>query len=339
MGTLGANFQFELRYHVKRPTFWLVALVFGAFGFADMVSNGSHGNAFFFVNSPSQVFQTTIWYSLFSVLAATAFVAETFVRDSRCGIEDLFLATPISKFNYLGVRFLAAITVTVLAFSCYLPGMMIASIMPGLNPYAIGPFRMDGFVASYISITLPNLFFVCVFSFVVTSAFRNMIAGYVGAIVLVMFYIAAMLMVGVEQIDYNLLDIWTLLDPYGYFALEPSTLSWTVHQHNHQMPPLGDTFILNRVFWVTLSCIAWFIAYKRFDMRPNRLMSKQGSFSAVKTRHNNSEIKYPQQQLIVYVRLHLFQPNYPLQIYPGVSCPGWLYLNCTLFFAVAPFSC
>jgi len=261
--------RFELRHQLRRPTFWLVALLFGAFGFADLVSNAGRGNAFFYVNSPSQVFQTTVWYTLFAVLAATAFVAEAFVRDARCGIEPLVLATPVRRFDYLGLRFAAAFGITLLAFSCYLPGMLLGSLMPGLNPYALGPIRLDALALSYLGITVPNLLLVSVFAFVLASRWRSLIVAYVGAIVLVMLYIGAMLMVGVEQTDDSLLLWWSRFDPYGYFALESATLSWTVHQHNTQMPALDGVFLFNRLFWLVMAALAWWVAYRSFDMRPD----------------------------------------------------------------------
>ncbi|MEL7054348.1 MAG: ABC transporter permease, partial [Cyanobacteria bacterium J06588_5] len=78
---------FELRYHLRRPTFWLIAGLFFTIGLVDIVSKAEQGNAFFFVNSPSQIFQTTLWYSIFGILAAAAFVAETFVRDANTRME------------------------------------------------------------------------------------------------------------------------------------------------------------------------------------------------------------------------------------------------------------
>ena len=92
-----AVLNFELNYHLRRPTFWLVGGLFFTIALTDVVSNASVGNAFFYINSPSQIFQTTIWYTIFGILAASAFVAETFVRDSNYRMESLILTTPIKK--------------------------------------------------------------------------------------------------------------------------------------------------------------------------------------------------------------------------------------------------
>ena len=88
--------NFEFLYHLRRPTFWLVIALFFTIAITDVVSNASGGNAFFYINSPSQIYQTTIWYTIFGILAASAFVAETFVRDSNYRMESLILTTPIN---------------------------------------------------------------------------------------------------------------------------------------------------------------------------------------------------------------------------------------------------
>ncbi len=261
-------FRFELGYHLRRPGFWVVALLFATLGAVDMVSNGSRGNAFFYVNSPSQVLQQTIWYTLFSVLAATAFVAEAFVRDRRCGMEPLVMATPVQRRDMVGMRFAGALAAAVLAFSGYLPGMLLGSLAPGLSPFAIGPLRLDGFALGWLLFALPNLVFVCVFAFVLASRSRSIVAAYAGAVLLVMLYVSAMLMVGVEAIDHEQLRLWSLFDPYGYFALQAVTLQWTVHQHNTQLPPLDGIVAANRALWLLVSLGVWLLAYARFDMRP-----------------------------------------------------------------------
>ncbi len=263
-----AILRFEIGYHLRRPAFWLIALVYGGFGFADMYSNASAGNAFFYVNSPSQIFHTTVWYTLFSVLAATALVGETFVRDARVGMEQLVLATPVRKLDYLGVRFLGALACTVLAFSLYLPGMLIGAAMPGLNPHAVGPLRIDAYALSYVLVALPNLFVLSVLAFMLTALTRSIVTAYVGAIVLLMIYISAMLLVGVESVDDAQLAFWSLFDLYGHFAVQSLMLSWTVHQHNTAMPAVDGVLLANRLLWCGLAIAAWWWAYRRFDMRP-----------------------------------------------------------------------
>jgi hypothetical protein len=267
--------NFEIRYHLRRPTFWLITALFFTIALTDIVSKASEGYAFFFINSPSQIFQTTIWYTIFGILAASAFVAETFVRDTNYRMESLIIATPITKKDYLGTRFLAAFAVTVLAFSSYLLGMNLGTLVPGLNPFALGSFRPDAYLISYLIFAIPNLFLVSAISFFLASQTRSIVMTYAGAIILIMLYLASLMMVGVDVINFEQYSLWAILDPFGFYAFEEKTLAWTVHQHNTLMPPLSTTLIINRLFWLGIGLITWVGSYISYSMKVKEDRSKQ----------------------------------------------------------------
>ena len=259
--------SFEIRYHLRRPTFWLIAGLFFTIGSVDIVSKAEQGNAFFFVNSPSQIFQTTLWYSIFGILAAAAFVAETFVRDANSRMESLILATPIRKWDYLATRFGAAFGVTLVAFSAYIPGMILGTLMPDLNAYALGPFRADGYLASYGLIALPNLFVVSALAFAIAARTRSLAVTFAGSIILVMLYLASLMMVGADKINYQQYPFWAMLDPFGFYAFESNTLTWTVFEHNTLMPSVGGLLIWNRLLWIAIGLMVWIASYHSYKMQ------------------------------------------------------------------------
>ncbi len=271
---------FEIRYHLRRPTFWLVAGLFFTIGLVDVVSKASQGNAFFFINSPSQIFQTTLWYSIFGILAAAAFVAETFVRDTNYRMASLILSTPIRKWDYLATRFGAAFSTTLLAFSAYVPGMIVGALVPGLNAYALGPFRADGYLASYGLIALPNLFLVSALAFAIASFTRSLAATFAGSIILVMLYLASLMMVGADKINYQHYPFWAMLDPFGFYAFEFNTLTWTVFEHNTLMPSFGGLLVWNRLLWIAIGLVVWIVSYRSYKMQlqaPNTFKSNKSA--------------------------------------------------------------
>lgn len=267
MNTTLPILRFEIRYHLRRPTFWLIAGLFFTIGLVDIVSKAGQGNAFFFVNSPSQIFQTTLWYSIFGILAAAAFVAETFVRDTNTRMESLILATPIRKWDYLATRFGAAFSITLLAFSAYIPGMIIGTAFPGLNTYALGPLRIDGYLASYGLIAIPNLFLVSALAFAIAALTRSLAITFAGSIVLVMLYLASLMMVGADTINYQQYPIWAMVDPFGFYAFEAKTLTWTVFEHNTLMPQLGGLLVANRLLWLAIALTIWIASYRTYQMQ------------------------------------------------------------------------
>ncbi|MEO1592908.1 MAG: peptidase, partial [Cyanobacteria bacterium J06632_22] len=276
--------SFEFRYHLRRPTFWLIAGLFFTIGLVDIVSKAEQGNAFFFVNSPSQIFQTTLWYSIFGILAAAAFVAETFVRDANSRMESLILATPIRKWDYLTTRFGAAFGVTLIAFSAYIPGMILGTLVPDLNAYALGPFRADGYLASYGLIALPNLFVVSALAFAIAARTRSLAITFAGSIILVMLYLASLMMVGADKINYQQYPFWAMLDPFGFYAFESNTLTWTVFEHNTHMPSVGGLLIWNRLLWIAIGLLGWITSYRSYKMQAQSPAADAGRKTARKKR-------------------------------------------------------
>ena len=258
--------RFECRYHLRRPTLWVLTALFFSIALADVIANATAGRAFFYLNSPSQIYQTTIWYTIFGILAASALVAETFVRDVTYRMEALILSTPIRKRDYLGARFLAALGMTLLAFSAYLPGMLLGTLVPGLNPFAIGPFRPDAYLTSYVVFVLPNVLVAAALVFALASRTRSMVMTYVGAIGLIMLYVASLMMIGVEVMNVAAYRLWAMIDPFGFYAYQEPMLSWTVHQHNTLVPPLSGTLLWNRLIWLGIAAGLWTWHYRAHAM-------------------------------------------------------------------------
>ncbi|MEM9446191.1 MAG: peptidase [Verrucomicrobiota bacterium] len=259
-------FLFELRYHLRRPAFVLISLIFFVLALTDVLANAKSGDAFFFVNSPSQIFETTILYTVFSALAATAFIAETFIRDSRFQTDALILATPLAKWHYLLTRFLAAFIVTLISFSFYLPGMILGTLFPGLNPFALGPLRLEAYFIAYLQLVIPNLLIVSALVFCLASLTRSLAVSYAGAIVLMMLYLGSLMMTGIDLIDFENYYIWALSDPFGLYAVLEKAFTWTIHERNTVIPTFSTNLFWNRVIWIGFSLIMMALAYARYSM-------------------------------------------------------------------------
>ncbi|MEM7466420.1 MAG: peptidase, partial [Pseudomonadota bacterium] len=262
-----ATLRFELSYHFSRPTFWLLCAFFFFIAAIDLIAKGSEGAAFFFVNSPYEIYQATIWYSIFAVLVAAAFVADTFVRDSRTGMSDLLLATPVRKIDYLLTRFIGAYVAALLCFSAYLPGMVAGALFPGLNEFAIGPIRLAALFGSFIGVAVPNLMLVSVFCFIVGVFSQRLMTIFAASLILVMCYVASLIVVGGEVVTSSNASLWALGDPFGFNAFETRTSGWSVYEHNTRLPHLGGLFATNRVVWLAIAALAFLFAYLYYPMR------------------------------------------------------------------------
>jgi ABC-type transport system involved in multi-copper enzyme maturation permease subunit len=63
---------------------------------------------------------------------------------------------PVSRTEYLGGRFLAALVLNALVLLGVQLGSLLAVYAPGIDPAIIGPFRPAAYLAAYRFIALPN---------------------------------------------------------------------------------------------------------------------------------------------------------------------------------------
>lgn len=136
-------FRFELTYQVRRFTTWLYFAAL--FGFAFLAIRGiyiqdarSEGT---FLNAPSVIVSATIFGGVIWLLIAAAVAGEAAARDAETRMDALIYTAPISKADYLGGRFLAALALNALILLAVPAGILLALLVPGLEAELLGPFR------------------------------------------------------------------------------------------------------------------------------------------------------------------------------------------------------
>src|SRR6187431_263971 len=96
--------RFELRYQLRSPLPWLIALLFGLLAFGGMVSDeiqigGAIGNIN--RNAPFVILNYLAIFSVLGLLAAILLVAWPLLRDADLRTDELFFSTPVRKGSYL----------------------------------------------------------------------------------------------------------------------------------------------------------------------------------------------------------------------------------------------
>src|SRR5215210_7105763 len=124
---------FELKFHLKAPLFYILALVFFLLTFGAVTTDGvriggSIGNVN--RNAPFVIMQMMLIMSFFGILTTTAFVANSVHRDFELGTDALFFSSPIKKWQYLGGRFLGSFSVAVMVYLGVVSAIVIGSMMP-----------------------------------------------------------------------------------------------------------------------------------------------------------------------------------------------------------------
>ncbi len=258
-------FLFEIKYRIKRPATWAyfgILLIFGL-----IVSIGGNGPASekVFVNSPVAIATMLVTISIFGIMLASAIMGVPIYRDIEHKTENYYFSYPISEKGYLMGRFFGSMAVLLLVSLGLHLGLIIG--------FAIGPFagyeeaeRFTDFnLWYYIQPTLTlywtNFFFAgCIF-FALVSLTKKVMLAYAGGAILFITYLISLTLT--QDIDNK--NLVSLLDPFGFGSYQNVIEYWTPEEQNTQTVPFQGMLVWNRLIWVGLGLIAFFVTLFRFD--------------------------------------------------------------------------
>lgn len=257
--TLSANFLFELRSILRRPTFYVATtLLFIYWSLFSSRLNmdpnfwGPRGGVF--ANAP---------VVLYFILATQAFVTFLFVplvmglgplREQRAMLTQAWLATPMRPVVALWGRFLAA-------FSLLAIGTFVASCGILLSPYlrlalgkipglALGPIPWTHLVQAWALIILPTLFFASALVYWLVVLTKRSSAAIAATLILVLGAVVSHYFGKTMHFD-----ILQVIDPTAFHAVHRSVSYWSIEQRNHDLLPVTQLFLANRVLWLAVGLL------------------------------------------------------------------------------------
>ncbi|MDB5235117.1 MAG: hypothetical protein JWR44_2110 [Hymenobacter sp.] len=265
-------FLFELKYRLKRPATWiyffilallaflLVTAAGGGFGSGVSVGLGGDGQSVK-INSPYSITIITAVLSVFGIIIASSLMGNPVYRDFEYQTHSLFYTTPISKFGYLGGRFLGSYLISALVFLGLPAGAALAGVMPWVTAdrfLAAAP--AGSYLWPFVVIVLPNLLFSGAIFFTLATLTRNILSTYIGAVLLLVAYLVASAYLS----DLKNEHLVAALDSFGLSAFELTTRYWTAAEKNRLLLPLSSYVLLNRAIWLGLGFGLLALCYVRF---------------------------------------------------------------------------
>lgn len=260
-------FKHELKYWSKSPSFYIYIAVFFIASIA--ISSGIAG--FFnnldattglpkLVNSPIGIYNI---YNTLTVLIFFLFpsiIGVTIYRDTKSEMHTLLYSYPFTKSNYLFAKFLSGITIVTIIVLIIGVGIVIGFNLPGVDLNLVGAFSFMAYLKTYIVYLLPNILLYGAIVFAVVTFTRNIAAGFIAFIVLLILQIVtATLLTGT-----NYENIAALLNPTGASSLNLYTKYWTVAEQNTLDLPFEGFIIYNRLLWVFISILVFGFVYRFF---------------------------------------------------------------------------
>ena len=256
-------FRFELAYQARRPWPWLFLAVLLVVDFL-LARDAAVADALyedFFVNSPFAIANTTVIGTLLWLLVAPAVAGEAGARDVATGMHPITFTLPISRAEYLGGRFLAALVLNALILLAVPAGILLAVHSPGVHPELVAPFRPAAYLTAYAYIALPNAFVATAIQFGLAVWSGRPMASYLGSLLLVFmgFFVATFVRF------YFSPRLGMLLDPVGInFIVEDLAHLWTTIERKYRLLALEGTVLRNRLLWLGVGVSAFALTLLRF---------------------------------------------------------------------------
>lgn len=241
--------KFELRYQLKSPFFWGVALLFFLIHLFTITSLGVHlgQNQRIDINGAGKILQVVTAYIYLAMLPAVAFVIKAFITDFDRSTASFFFVTPVRKLHFLLGRFTSALLAALAVECAGLLAVLIGPFAPWADQEPVGQFTWVPYGFSLLVIILPNLFIMCALFFSVAALTRSA----------AMTVAVASLLAGDAVLAlYTQLDdvAWTAIaEPFGGLAILAETRYWIVPELNTRLP--GGLLLQNRLLWLGIASI------------------------------------------------------------------------------------
>lgn len=261
-------FFFELKLWFKKPSIYIFFIIF--FGLSIFITAAKAGllgtssaDSNTIINSASAISRllNSLNTNLIGLIILVTIIAPVVYKDFQYNTHPLLFTKPISKFGYLFGRFSAVFLVALLVLSGSVFGHMLACIFPGIDAERIGPFNLMNYLQPFILFIIPNTLFVGAIFFSLVTFSRNMIAGYVGCIVLLL--IKGIIPALLSDMDNQ--TFAAILEPFGTQALSKITKFWTPAEQNVLGIPFEGVLLYNRLLWLGVALFITAITYWRFQ--------------------------------------------------------------------------
>ena len=187
--------QFELRYFMRQPSFYITSLILFFLTFMASVSDSVQigGSSNVNINSPYAITQVIAIMSVFAIFLVVNFVGSSAIRDDVSKLNELVLSKPLNIAKYKVGRFIGAYLVTLIVFSTTMLGVWIGSgfgsLIGWLDSDMVGENKLSYYLVPFFYIAVPSLFVISSLINVVAMRFRSMVALYLVAVALLISYL------------------------------------------------------------------------------------------------------------------------------------------------------
>jgi ABC-2 type transport system permease protein len=261
-------FLFELKLWFKKPSTYIFFLVFLALSMlitsamAGLLGNSvSDSNSI--INSANAIAEILngLNTDIIGTIILITIIAPAVYKDFQYNTHPLLFTKPISKSGYLFGRFFAAFLVALFVMSGSIFGHLITCFIPGIEADKLGAFNIVNYIQPFLLFVVPNTLLIGAIFFSLVTFSRNMIAGYVGCLALILIKGIVSSLLG----DIDNQNLAAIVEPFGEQALKQTTKYWSPSEQNTLLIPLESAMIYNRLLWLSIAGGITALTYFRFQ--------------------------------------------------------------------------
>jgi ABC-2 type transport system permease protein len=291
-------FLFELKIRFKSISTYVYFAIWLVFSFLCVSSENfggiASGNGKVLVNGPWANTINDVNASFFGIIIVAAIFGTSILRDFQRDTTQILFTKPISKFAYLGGRWLGSFVVTVFVFFAMIPGEMLGTLAPWADHTRIAPAPLGWYFQPFFSIIVVQIFFLGSLFFLVGALSRRVFVVYLqGAAVLALYLFYAGAFLSTRSLN----RFWpSIFDPVGLLLSDGISRYWTVVDKNTLLfswsPHVAQgLFLYNRLVWCGFGVLILAALWIFFPMSLEALTARASSRRARLAAEQDEEIR------------------------------------------------
>lgn len=258
---IASIFKHEIK---NRFTHWSIFLLYGLLIFQGIWY--TKGIFDYYINEDLLMNAAAVFYKnlagggILLIIIVAVLTGPILFKEIQYKTGQWLFTNPIDEKKFFLGRFLAAFSINALVCLGYVIGMLLVPYSGIGETHRFGDAPIGQLIHGYFFLLLPNILLLTSLVFFALVYFKKMAAGYLAVIITV---ITFLLMQTTAEAS-GTTPFLMIAEPFGYVAVDNAIDFLSVEERNFGYLKFTNHLLINRLFWVGLSIILIFLAYRKF---------------------------------------------------------------------------